>query len=224
MTEDTLVQSSAPMVEQPAEKMVPQSEVDKVVGAVRHSAYEKAKQELLAQQQQNMSNPQAAQIDAQGALSKEAIEAMILEKTQALQMQQARQVEAERVVGEFVSKMDLGKTEYEDFEDTVKDVNFSEVPGIVKLSNEMPNTHDIWYELAKNPYKIGNLELLLAKSPSLARKEMMRLSASIEENKKAKSQVMPREPLGQLKPSASSSVDGSKMTLAEMKRQPWARG
>lgn len=221
MTEDNLVQSSAPVIEQPAERMVPQSEVDKVVGAVKHSAYEKAKQELMMQQQ---ANPQGAQLEAQGALSKEAIEAMILEKTQALQMQQARQLEAERVVGEFVSKMDMGKTEYEDFEDTVKDVDFSEIPGIVKLSNEMPNTHDIWYELAKNPYKIGNLELLLSKSPALARKEMMRLSASIEENKKARSQVSAREPLSQMKPSSNTSVDSSKMTLADMKRQPWARG
>ena len=213
MTDENLVQSSAP-IEEPMEKMVPQSEVDKVVVAVKHSAYEKAKQELMSAQQ---ANPNAAMQAAQGAVSREDIENMILEKTQALQMQQARQAEAERIVGEFVQKMDMGKTDYEDFEDTVKEIDFS--------ANQMPNTHDLFYDMAKNPYKIAQLKILAQTSPGLARAEMMRLSKSIDDNKAAKSQMTAKEPLSQMKASANASVDSNRpMTLAEMKKQPWARG
>ena len=221
MTDENLVQSSAP-IEEPMEKMVPQSEVDKVVVAVKHSAYEKAKQELMSAQQ---ANPNAAMQAAQGAVSREDIENMILEKTQALQMQQARQAEAERIVGEFVQKMDMGKTDYEDFEDTVKEIDFSAIPEIVKLANQMHNTHDLFYDMAKNPYKIAQLKILAQTSPGLARAEMMRLSKSIDDNKAAKSQMTAKEPLSQMKASANASVDSNRpMTLAEMKKQPWARG
>ena len=170
-------------------------------------------------------NPNAAMQAAQGAVSREDIENMILEKTQALQMQQARQAEAERIVGEFVQKMDMGKTDYEDFEDTVKEIDFSAIPEIVKLANQMPNTHDLFYDMAKNPYKIAQLKILAQTSPGLARAEMMRLSKSIDDNKAAKSQMTAKEPLSQMKASANASVDSNRpMTLAEMKKQPWARG
>jgi hypothetical protein len=217
MTDENLVQSSTPVENAPTEKMVPQSEVDRVVGAVKHEAYERAKREMASQ-----SNHGAQQM-AQGALSEEQVSKMILEQTQKIQMEQARMAHAERVVGEFASKMDLGKDAYPDFEDTVKQMDLSAIPVIVQLANEVGNTSDVMYDLGKNPYKIAQLEILAAKSPNLARAEMMRLSKSIDTNKSAQAQVTAKEPLSQMKPSAGT-VESDPNTLANFKSQKWARG
>jgi hypothetical protein len=210
----------APVAPPIAEKMLPQSEVNELVGRVKASAYEKAMRDV--QGMGGMSQGGAQQV-AQGALSEEQVRQMMRDEAQKINAQQAQMLEAQRIVGEFAGKMDLGKDVYEDFEDTVKQLDLRTIPEIVQLANSVGNTADIMYDLGKNPYKIANLKVLMQTSPHLARAEMNRLSQSISTNKQAVSQVSTREPLSQMKPS-TGSVDSGPMTLKDMKRQPWARG
>ena len=223
MTDEILTQGISTPVEQapqaPVEHMVPQSEVDKFAGALKHSYYEKGKADALAQlqAQQPVSNMGAQQM-AQGSLNESQVRAMIEEQTQRIQAEQARMAQAERVVGEFAGKMELGKDAYEDFEDTVRQIDLASIPEIVQLANGVQNTHDVMYDIAKNPYKIAQLKMLAQTSPHLARAEMNRLSQSIIANNAVKAQVSDvKPPLGQMK-SSTNNVGSGPMTLSYMKR------
>lgn len=210
----------APVTPPATEKMLPQSEVNELVGRVKASAYEKAMRD--AQGMGGMPQSGAQQL-AQGALSEEQVRQMMRDEASKINAQQAQMLEAQRIVGEFASKMDLGKEAYEDFDDTVSQLDLRAIPEIVQLANSVGNTADIMYDLGKNPYKIANLKILMQTSPHLARAEINRLSKSIDTNKQAVAQVSTREPLSQMKPS-TGSVDSGPMTLKDMKRQKWARG
>ena len=208
----------------PSEKMIPESELNKVTKKVRETYYQKGMEDAQKQLQNMGGIPQAgAQQVAQGALSEEQVRQMMRDEAAKINAQQAQMLEAQRIVGEFAGKMDLGKEAYEDFDDTVKQLDLRAIPEIVQLANSVGNTADIMYDLGKNPYKIANLKVLMQTSPHLARAEMNRLSQSITANKQAVSQVSTREPLSQMKPS-TGSVDSGPMTLKDMKRQKWAKG
>lgn len=218
MTEEFLAQNQEqaqqPMSQAPQEKMLPQSEVNEIVGRVRAEATARAQAQM---QQATTAQP--------GSLTEEQVRELIAQQTQSIQAEQARMAMAERVVGEFAGKMDLGKESYEDFEDTVKQIDLSTIPEIVQLANSVGNTHDVMYDLAKNPYKIGNLLTLAKASPHLARAEINRLSQSIVANKSAVAQASgAKEPLSQMKASANISADASKpMTVKDFKSMSWLK-
>jgi len=245
MTEEILQnQNMQPEMAQPApvapaapamqEKMLPQSEVNALVGKVKADAYEKARREVMGGQGgMGQPNPQAAQLMAQGGLSEDQVRSMMRDEAQRINAEQAQMLEAQRIVGEFATKMDTGKEAYADFEDTVRQVNLRTIPEIVQLANSVPNTPDIMYYISKNPYKIAQFKQLAALDAdarrqgfqsNLAMQEMMRLSNSISNNKQAVTQVQTKEPLGQMKPSTGTVDSSAPMTLADMKRQKWAKG
>jgi len=228
MTEDILQNAVAqpemvqtpPVMAQsaPQEKMLPQSEVNDLVGRVRAEATEKGRREALAAQGQTQQSAPG------GGLSEEQIRRMIEEQSSKVQQEQLMRMDAERIVGEFASKMDLGKDTYEDFEDAVRKLDIRTMPEIVQLANSVGNTADIMYDLAQNPYKIPALKALAKEYPHLARIEMQKFSKSIDSNKDAVSNVNTRKPLSQMKPSTGIVDNGPGNTLKDFKRQPWARG
>jgi hypothetical protein len=224
MTEEILQNQAAPTeiaqqsMAMAQEKMLPQSEVNELAGRIRAEAYEKAKRELQS------ANPVGAQQVAQGAMSEEQIRRLIDEQTTKIQQQHLMAKDAERIVSEFATKMDLGKEVYEDFDDSVRELDLRAIPEIVQLANSVGNTAEVMYDLAKNPYKIANLKVLAQTSPHLAKKEMQRLSASIDSNKAAASQVNTRTPVSQMKPSTGLADSGPGMSLKDFKRAHWARG
>jgi hypothetical protein len=199
----------------PAEKMLPQSEVDKLAGRIRAEAYEKG---LNAG-----SNNSAAQQMAQGALSEDQVRKMIQEQTLKVQQEQAQQMMAERIVGEFAGKMEAGPGKYEDFDNVVQQLDLRTIPEIVQLANSVQNTDEVMYDLGKNPYKIAQLKILAQTSPHLARAEMNRLSQSIISNKTAQAQVSGiKEPLSQIKPS-TGSVDSGTPSVKDLRGASWLR-
>ena len=212
----------------PTEKMVAQSEVDRVVGASKHEAYERGKREAM-----QMAGPGAAQT-AQGAMSEDQVLKIIQEQTQkaqqeaiAAQQQQAQQQMAEKIVGEFSTKMNEGSKNYEDFHDVVKVLDLQHIPDIVQLANSVPNTADVMYELGKNPEKVAMIRSLIKdRQYAAAHVAMTKLSGSIEANKKALENVQPsREPLSQMKASSTNKpVEGGVPNLDFFKSQKWARG
>lgn len=229
MTEDILQNQVAPVENAPApsipeiqEKMVPESELNRVTKKVRETYYEKGKEDALKSLQE--ANPVGAQQKAQGALSPEEVQRMIEEHTQKIQQHHLMTKDAERIVSEFATKMDMGKTFHEDFEESVRELDLRAIPEIVQLANSVGNTAEVMYDLAKNPYKIANLKVLAQTSSSLAKKEMQRLSASIDSNKAATAQVNTRSPVSQMKPSTGIADTGPGMTLKDFKKAKWARG
>lgn len=220
-TTDTSTSASTPsqVASTPAEKLVPQSTVDKIVGSVKNEAYERAKREVeedrVAAQAAAGSNQPAAP-----SLSKEEIRSIINEEAE----KKANQKLAEQTAMEFVCKMESGSKKYADFDEVVTPLGIGnqEMAPIIQLSNSVDNTADVMYELGKNPHKIGSLLALAAATPGLAYKEMQKLSASIKQNTSS-STVKVDEPLSQVTPSLTGTDNGSK-TVSDLRKEDWLRG
>jgi hypothetical protein len=199
-------QASTPSYSSNDEKLFKQSEVNDIVGRAKHEAVERFKRadQHAAHQQQN------------AGMSQDEIRRITAEETTRLRdewvreaQKQAQQQEAEKVAGEFFSKLNSGKEKYQDFDSVVGDLEFRQIPHIVQLATMVDNTSDVMYELAKQPAKIANIQALVAISPQLAYKEMKRLSDSIKENQAVSNVKIPNEPLSQLRPSIASADNGA---------------
>lgn len=226
---------TAPNDEKPTEKMVPQSVVDNVVKHAKAKAYANGHKEALKSfedknmDEQPISTEPATQAPAPSVggmkqVSQEEIQAMVeqasLKQAEQLQRQmheQAQQEQANKIAQEFLGKMNHGASKYDDFSETVKELDLPNMPEIVQLANGVDNTHDVVYELAKNPNKLANLMILSQKSPGLAKRQMLELSNSITSNENALNQPKTPEPLSQINPSPTSTSDGE-MTLKDMKK------
>lgn len=226
---DTAVPQKSPEMEQMAaieaaqEKMLRQSEVNELAGRIRSEAYEKGRQQAMSEYQKQQESVSAQQ-RAQGALSEEEVRRIVQEQAIQFQQQQAQQMMAEKIVGDFIGKMNEGPSKYEDFEDVVKDIELSKNADLVQLANSVPNTADVMYDIAKHPNKLANLKMLLQHSPALAIKEIQHLSNSIVKNEKSKDQYAGiKEPLSKLKPSAGT-VDSGNLSVADLRSQDWLRG
>ena len=192
----------------PQEKMIPQSEVNHLVGKVRQEAHEKGKME--AQQVQ------------QGTLSEERIRQIIMEQTQQSQQKQAMEMRAQQIVQDFAGKMSAGGAKYPGFEEKVAALDLPKIPQIVHLASSVDNTADVMNELADNPHKIASLLTLARETPHLANLEMQKLSNSIKANQKATETVQTKEPLSTIKPSTAPSDKGP-LSVADFRKAKWAQ-
>jgi hypothetical protein len=153
-------------------------------------------------------------------MTPERIEQMIQEATD----KRARESYANKVATDFLSKMEAGKTKYADFEDTVNALNLPMAPEIVDWANGLDNTADVVYEIAKNPTKFTTiLNLARGGFGQLAQRELQKLSASIKQNESAADAAKSvNEPLSQIRPS-TVGTDNGKMTVRDLRKQPWLR-
>ena len=214
-----------------SEKMVSQSEVNKLVGAVKAEAYDRGKQEALAQlQAQQAAQQQQAQMSQspQGdggmggmqSVSQDEIRRMIAEENdRASNMAQAHQI-----ANQFTQKMDAGNAKYPDFKEVVGKLDVSQVPHLVQIANNFPNTADIMYDIAKNPMKLAQLQVIYhSNQPELFKSELAKLSASIQANQSADFVPSVDEPLSQIKPSTIGTDSGSK-TVKDWRQKSYLRG
>lgn len=213
-------------VEKKQEKMLTQSEVNRIAARTKHDAYEKGRREAMAelekQRQESQPADQTAGQSSMGGmeqLSRDDIRQLIEEEAQ----RKAEMAMAQKIAGEFTGKLDAAKSKYEDFEDVLSELDLPSIPHVVQWANELDNTGDVMYDIAKNPAKFANLLTLSATAPHLAQKELRRLSDSIKRNEEAKQSESARDPLSQLKPS-TNATDSGKLTISDLRKQPWLRG
>jgi hypothetical protein len=214
--------------QQPAEKLLRQSEVNELVGSVKHSSYEKGKQDALAEwQKQQSATQQNSTVNnsvntglTQATLTAEQRDALKKEVTGEIQ----QQMQTDQLVNQFALKMNAGMQKHTDFEKTVTSLQLQNIPHLVRLANGFENTADIMYDLGKNPSKISNLTVLAQLNPQLAYEEMQRLSDSIKKNETAvANQQNVREPLSQIKSSNVGSGNGGKLSVSELRKNPLYR-
>lgn len=204
---------SAETVETQPEKVVPQSVVDKTVKTAKHLAYEAGKRDALLTMSQQQAQPPAVpvenqvqnQVGQQPNMQQQGnaanLQQMVADTVQREQARIANEMRAHQVVNQFVTKMQLGSQSYDDFEQTVAPLNLPSIPQIVELAAGVDNTHDVMYDLGKNPGKLGSLLMLSQTNPQLAQQEMQKLSLSIKKNKEGQQQQFSSEPLSQISPS-----------------------
>jgi hypothetical protein len=212
--------------EQIAEKLLPQSQVNDLVGTAKSKGYQKGYQQAMAelqnQQNQGMGGMAARSNPVDHGLSQDAVQQMIadeLSKHQQVLNDNAtraqQEAEGRRILNELAMKVNDAKGRYDDFDDITSKVDFSKIPEVLHYSNLADNAGDVLYDLAKNPGKIGTLRAL---TPELAALEVKRLSDSIKANQQASNRQVPPEPMGQVKPS-SVGMDSGVKTLRDYKRQ-----
>jgi len=214
---------------QATEKMVPQSQVNEIVGNAKREAAERAVEAYKRQQQtqsQPTSTPQQAPVDFRGMseddvkrLSGNEIKRHFSELEQ--QAQERANVEAaNRIVGTFVEKVMAGKDKYEDFESVTGNVAMKYYPNVVQLLAEnVDNAADVLYHLAKNRTKLYELESTCAHNPPDAIYEVKRLADSIKANEQTSQVKNANSPLSQNRPSNTGTDSGSSLSMSDLKRK-----
>lgn len=215
---------------EPQEKMLRQSEVNEIVGKVKHDWYQRGKTEALNERpaQQNYGNsnvpqqpmqqqyqPNTQSVPTAPTIPPEQLRQMIAEET--AKMTQAQQYE--RLASSFIGKVETGKKKFDDFDAVVTPLNLPQIPAIWQTAEGFENAADILYELGKNPAKLGSL-LNVAYSPELVKREMQKISTSLQQNESASEVTNPNAPLSRPKPSniGSGSGDQSKLNAQDWKK------
>lgn len=205
----------------PQERMISQSEVDKIV----HAKIMREREKMQPQNQSGMGGiPPGFDEDALLARATERMQQELDKQRQTYELEQNK-ARVEDVVRNYEEKMKMGPELYSDFNDVMADYNPSAFPQVTLLAAQMDNLPDIMYELAKNPGKLTHLHTLALASPDMARKELVKLSESIKRNDDAvNNNVKSPSPLSKLKPSANAGSDTGKRKISDLRKMPWLRG
>ena len=221
-----------PVVEPEKERMIPQSQVNKII---KHKTYEaaQAQRELEEKHRQELEAIKAQQQQSQRNenvprdLDANAIYQQVQERFNAEMQQRHLQGEIDRVANTYLSKIEQGKSAYEDFSEVTKDFDPVEFPQLIYLVSGIDNAADIIYDLSKrNPEKFAELQNLAERSPKLAQARLLKLSRSISENRQAQADERSAnvsEPLDRLQSSRVSGSNG-KPGIRDLRNQPWLRG
>jgi uncharacterized protein YqfA (UPF0365 family) len=118
--------------------------------------------------------------------------------------------------------MASGYEKYPDFKDKMQEFGLSEFTDIVQMATNTENTADVMYELANNPGKLGSILALSGRSQRKAMEAIQELSKSIKDNDAAKTNMKSREPLSQIKPTATA-VDNGNHGVSDYMKQSWIR-
>lgn len=200
-----------------APKTYTQEQLDHVVHARLMKEREK-QEKVLSQVQQQSKLPSGVG----GGPSREEIEAMMEAKLQNVIEKAGQKAVAQKVMNDFTTKMASGYEKYPDFKDKMQEFGLSEFTDIVQMATNTENTADVMYELANNPGKLGSILALSGRSQRKAMEAIQELSRSIKDNESAKANMKPREPLSQIKPTATAVDDGN-AGVRDYLKQSWIR-
>lgn len=222
------------LMESPAaevvEKSLTTSQVNDIVKREKARAEARTRQELEAAHREELEKLRLEKAASPG-IDTSAIEERVYNKFMGDLKQHheenerlAREAELKQVADQYYLKMGKGSQLFENFNEVMGDFEPAQFPNAVMLAAGMENTPEIMYELANNPTKLQQIDSLAQKSPQLAKKELERLSQSINQNLQAKTNnVDAPAPLSRLK-SSSVGADSGKMSLKDYKNAPWLRG
>lgn len=217
------------------EKMLSQSEVNRIVGAAKAEAAERARRQAAEQFQ---AEQQARMVPQNGAQAP-SLDEQINERVQAALQADKERVEAARqqaaeaeykeelrsIANNFMSKVREGKGAYEDFDAVTATLDLRAFPQIVFLSAELDNPADVVYELGLNPQKLVTIQALAERSPQMAKQQLEALSNSIKANRQAlENPNQTNAPLPRIKPSTTAGADAGAMTIRDLRKQPWLKG
>lgn len=185
--------------------------------AAERKGYEKAMSEVKSSQ-----NNQTQQMGGIIQTSPEDIERLVDQRLQ----QRSYESQNLRLAEDFVQKLSLGESKYDDFKEVMGTFNLQEfvksAPAVFHMVRDVENTAGVMRELASNPKKIADLQYTAYMNPTAAQREIKALSESIKVNDAAKQQNHPKEPLNQLKPS-TVGVDNGDMSVSDLRKADWMR-
>jgi len=215
------------------QKMLPQEEVNRIVAREKARAAESARREVEERYQRDLEALNAqrmAQEQRNAEVSREVDANTIYQQVQErfnreMQERQLR-TQMENVANSYLQKVEEAKKNYDDFDEVTKTFDPTKFPQLTYMLSGIQNAGDVLYELQKNPEKLGTIDHLASKSPDHAQILLLKLSQSIANNRQAQADAQTQqvsEPLDRLQPSRVSGSNG-KMTISDLRNQPWLRG
>ena len=206
-----------------AEKMIPQSALDRIIKEKQIAAAEKARREV--QQEYEAKQQSQPQINKDEIVNL-AVEKMRQEQTKATEEQNQNRLkeEADKTAQSYFSKLNETATKFEDFNEVFEGFNHADFHNTVALVAKMDNAGDLMYELAKNPHKLAAIDKMAKSHVSGAKKMLSQLSSSMQSIDNAKQSVQTaKAPLSRVQSSTVGS-DNGKLTIRDLRRQPHLRG
>ena len=207
------------------EKMIPQSQLDKLIAREKRQAAEKARSETLAEIERNniakdTAPPPVQNLGGIPQISPEQLQQHIMQAAQRMSVQMT----ADKMAQDFESKINAEIQADPDFGDAYDALKIAQHPELVIWMNGMDNSAKVVKDLANNPSKYAHI-LMLAKSgmPELAQKELNKLHESIKVNQAALAQPKAKEPLDQLTPTNIGTGNGEK-SVSDFQKESWLRG
>lgn len=204
------------MPQDASEKVLRQSEVNELVGRIKHEAYTKGLREGMTQAPQSQGG---GQLGGQPQITDDHVRQLIADEAQ----KQSQVAAAHQLLSNFVEQMGAGKGKYSDFDETVANLgDLKNIPHVVELASGTGIAGDVMYELGRNPGKVASLTTLAYINPDLAKLEMRKLADSIKTNEQASQTPNIDEPYSQIKPSNAGKDNGS-LSVRDLRRKSWAR-
>lgn len=228
MTQDQQIGNPAEGMQAPQaqENLLPQHQVNALVGSAKQKGYEKGYREALnsvqppQQQTSNGVDPDTARKIAEETFAKQQQEL----QQKMIAAQQTHQ--AEQTLQQLGAKVNEAKTRLPDFDQVVDFKQFIPAPEVLHYANGVDNSADVIYDLAKNPGKLAQIVALHRTGMrDMANMAVRQLSDSIKQNQNAAQQVKTPEPLNQMKPSNIGLGNGSgKESVSDLRGNPRYRG
>lgn len=214
--------------QQAQEKLLPQHQVNSLVGSAKQKGYEKGYQEALASIKEGQPNVSHSNQSLDPDTVRKIAEETFFKQQEDLRkkaLEEAYTQQGMQVLNQLNSKFEDAKQRLPDFDNVVKMQDFVNAPEVLHYANTVDNAGDVMYDLAKNPSKLANLTTLhrsgLTNYAAQAIKEM---SDSIKQNQTALQQPKTPEPLNQIKPSNIGLDNGSAKSVADLRMNPKYRG
>jgi hypothetical protein len=210
------------------EKMVPQSVVNKLIGSAKAEAAERARREF--QEQQPVAQPELSDKESLYAEFRSRIDEDNARKREEEQVQK-QQEDYTRYINDvahkFMSKYEVGKKNFEDFDTVTEDLNLGDFGNVVVLAADLDDPAAVMYELSKRPTDLWQLNELAQRSPTMAMRELKTLVGSINQNQEAmqaarQNGVEPPNP--RLKSSVMAGADSGMQTISDLRKLPNLRG
>jgi hypothetical protein len=235
VNENPVVDSQVTGVQQPAEKLLPQTEVNSLVGAAKQKGhergYQQAMQEFQQQQQNAGMNQQAAQAQ-QTAIPNQpmaanpddvrriAAEEFARQQQAFQQAQEAHQqtMRGQQIFNDLQSKFAAAKATNPDIDFNATMNEFQNAPDILALASTVDNSPDVIQHIRENPSKMAQIRMM---PENFAKTEMKKISDSIKQNQQALASPKIPEPLSQIRPSSVGvgNSEGSGSYHAQYKGQ-----
>jgi len=211
-----------PVVQQPAERVFKQSELNDIVGRAKHEAVESFKRQTqqpsYANQQQSANQQRYISEDDVKRLAADELGRQRSEWEKEAQ-EKANAEAAQRIVDTYKQKIAIGKDKYQDFEAITNTVDMRYYPNVVQLLAEyVDNASDILYDFSKNRSKLSQLELTCQHNPQDAIYEIKRISDSIKANESSSQIKQANTPLSQQRPS-NTGTDSGPLSMSDLKRK-----
>lgn len=221
--ENISVENKEP-VEQPQEKLLKQSEVNDLVGKVRKEAAEKARRDALLELQKQY-DTQSNGYQQQGSVDySNNPQALLQEAKRQMALEQQQHVN-QQVAYDFNDKLQSHSKSNPEFYKIVQELDIGSLPmPIVGILNTVDNIGEVLQDLhERSPEKFFGLVDTIARSPEIGRRRLNNIAADIKANKAASQVKQAPAPLSQIKPSITTTDNGS-MTIRDYKKADWLRG